>query len=83
MTDLNGEQGLTIVLSQFAQSMGGQDYSAVDDMVTNEWKIYFYVFFVLFSVFTVITVVNLVIAVVSAAYEEGVSVCPWCGFIVN
>ena len=73
MTDLGGEKGLIwIILSQFAQSIGGQDYSAVDDMVTYEWKLCFYVFFILFSVFTVITVMNLVIAVVSAAYEEGV-----------
>ncbi len=72
-TDLSGANGfVNILISQFAQSLGGQDYEAVDDMVTSEFKFLFILFLVLFSVFTVITVINLVIAVVTTAYEEGV-----------
>eukprot|EP00943_MAST-04B_sp_MAST-4B-sp1_P008958 g8958.t1 len=72
-TDLSGANGfINILVSQFAQSLGGQDYDAVDDMVTSEFKFLFILFLVLFSVFTVITVINLVIAVVTTAYEEGV-----------
>ena len=72
-TDLNGSHGLLwILISQFSQSLGGQDYGAVDDMVTSEFKLIFIIFMIFFSVFTVITVINLVIAVVTTAYEDGV-----------